>query len=66
MSTESFTPGPWLVKKATRTLTGRPYFVARDVSPRPSFSHFEQLRDENGLRTFETAEEARAAIPAPQ
>ena len=56
------TPGPWTVNKG-RSLVGRPYAVVREVSPAPSFSHFEQLRDENGvLLTFETEDEARAAI----
>lgn len=55
-------PGPWTVAKG-RTLVGRPYWAYRDVSQRPSFSHYEQLRDENGaILTFETADEAEAAI----
>lgn len=56
------TPGPWTVFNG-RSLVGRPYWVARDVSERQSFSHWEQLRDENGaLCTFETAVEAEDAI----
>jgi hypothetical protein len=52
------TPWPWKVGIG-RSLVGRPYYVCRDVSPRPSFTHFEQLRDENGaLLCFETEVEA--------
>ena len=55
-------PGPWRIGKG-RTLTGRPYWVWRDVSPRPSFSHYEQLRNPDGsLATFATEAEALAAI----
>ena len=57
------TPGPWTVGKG-RTLTGRPFYVWRDVSPRPSFSHYEQLREEGSLLTFVTEEEARCAAIA--
>lgn len=60
--TDRHTPGPWTIGKG-RSIVGRPYWVSRDVSPRPSFSHYEQLLDENGaLLTFETEDEARAAI----
>lgn len=59
-------PGPWTICKG-RTLVGRPYWVTRNVSPRPSFSHYEQLRDKDGvLLTFETEAEARAAIAKTQ
>jgi hypothetical protein len=56
------TPSPWKIGKGW---SDRPYWIYRDVSPRPSFSHYEQLCDENGsLRTFTTEAQARAALAA--
>lgn len=55
-------PGTWEVRKLERP-QARPFYVCRDISPGPSFSHWEQLQEEGGgCASFETEEEARSAI----
>jgi hypothetical protein len=60
-------PGLWKVGKLEKPQLLR-FYVYRDISPSPTFTHFEQLQcADGGCARFETEEEALAAIaPAPQ
>ena len=51
--------GPWTAIQTRPQAGGLDWFVARDVSPRPSFTHWEQLRNSDGeIRKFATKQEA--------
>lgn len=56
------TPGPWSVCRLSRRDQPRPFYVCRDISPRPALTHFEQLRAADGSTTFATETEATAVI----
>ena len=63
MAAEASGPGPWEAIKSSHPQCGGDWFVARNISPRPSFSHYEQLRDEDGrMVRFETKGGALDAI----
>ncbi len=65
MHTPELKPGPWTVQMLTKPQPRR-FHVARQVEDGTwSSPHWEQLRDENGaVASFETSEDARAAIAA--
>jgi hypothetical protein len=57
MSKQSHTPGPWQVKCLSKPQL-RPYYAVRPCGP-----HWDQLRAiDGGIASFETKEEAEAAI----
>jgi len=60
---EKHTPGPWTAYKASMPQLHGDWYAARNISPRPSFSHYEQMRDQEGqILMFKSELLARAAI----
>lgn len=56
-------PGPWEVIKSSKPQAAGDWIIARNVSVRPSFSHYEQMRDAEGeIIRFATEQHARVAI----
>lgn len=55
--------GPWVPIKCSKPQAGGDWFIARQILGDPACSHFEQIRDVNGLLIrYESEVKARRAV----